>query len=212
MRNILKKLAFPTILAIIIIVMSWLMIRNYQAVNDLSKEGKTPVSIITPGAPGRNGESAYEIAVRNGYKGSETEWLATFKGQSGLNGLSAYQVASQNGYNGSETDWLSTLIGPRGRSAYEVALANGFVGTQGEWLFSLIGQQGPKGDTGATGAAGSNGVNGLSPEIACVVRTVTTVQTKYVAWKYTTEDNSKWRDLYKLPVWAECTSPITPTT
>lgn len=140
--------------------MSWLMIRNYQAVNDLSKEGKTPVSIITPGAPGRNGESAYEIAVRNGYKGSETEWLATFKGQSGLNGLSAYQVASQNGYNGSETDWLSTLIGPRGRSAYEVALANGFVGTQGEWLFSLIGQQGPKGDTGATGAVGATGPAG----------------------------------------------------
>lgn len=216
MRKILKKIAFPATLAVILVLMSWLMIRNYQAVNDLSAQGKRPVSIVTPGAPGKAGESAYEIAVRNGYKGSETEWLATFKGQPGSNGLSAYQVAAQNGYNGSESDWLTSLIGPRGLSAYQVATANGFVGTQSEWLASLIGLKGDKGDkgdtgaTGATGVAGSNGTNGLTPEIACVIRTTNSLATRYVAWKYTTEANTAWRDLYKLPTWAECTNPIDP--
>ena len=124
-------------------------------------------------------------------------------------------MAAQNGYNGSESDWLASLIGPRGLSAYQVATANGFVGTQGEWLASLIGLKGDKGDTGAagatgaTGAKGDNGADGLTPEIACVVRTVNNLPTKYVAWKYTT--STTWTDLYKLPSWAECTNPITIT-
>ncbi len=34
-----------------------------------------------PGYPGNNGESAYEIAVRNGFSGSEAEWLKTLQGE-----------------------------------------------------------------------------------------------------------------------------------
>lgn len=215
MRKILKRIAFPATIAIILILMSALMIRNYETVNELSRQGKQPVSIVTPGAPGRTGESAYEIAVRNGYKGSETDWLATFNGQSGSNGLSAYQVAAQNGYNASEGDWLASLIGQRGLSAYQVATASGFVGTQEEWLASLIGLKGDTGATGATGATGETGAkgdkgaDGLTPEIACVVRTVNNLPTKYVAWKYTT--STTWTDLYKLPSRAECANPITIT-
>ena len=29
---------------------------------------------------GKNGASAYELAVKNGYTGTETEWLASLKG------------------------------------------------------------------------------------------------------------------------------------
>lgn len=103
------------------------------------------------------------------------------------------------------------MIGPRGLSAYQVATANGFAGTQSEWLASLIGlkgDKGDKGDTGATGATGAAGTNGLTPEIACVIRTTNSLATRYAAWKYTTEARTEWRDLYKLPTWAECTNPI----
>ena len=188
--------------------MSLLMIRNYETVNELSRQGKSPVSIVTPGAPGKAGESAYEIAVRNGYKGSETEWLATFNGQPGVNGLSAYQVAVQNGYNGSEGDWLASLIGPRGISAYQVATASGFAGTQGEWLVSLVGLKGdtgeigPIGPTGAVGSqgpqgeSGMNGTNGRTPELSCVDNGAIG---STIRWKYTDETGeSAWRPLYTV--------------
>ncbi len=42
-------------------------------------------------------ESAYDIAVRNGYTGSETEWLASLNGTDGQNGLNG-----QNGENGKD--------------------------------------------------------------------------------------------------------------
>ena len=34
------------------------------------------------GTDGKDGKSAYELAVENGYKGSETEWLASLVGTS----------------------------------------------------------------------------------------------------------------------------------
>ena len=38
------------------------------------------------GAPGENGLSAYEIAVANGFTGTEEEWLASLKGNPGADG------------------------------------------------------------------------------------------------------------------------------
>jgi hypothetical protein len=54
---------------------------------------------------GPQGLSAYEVAVVNGYSGSQSEWLAS------LVGASAYQVAVANGFSGNETEWLASLIG-----------------------------------------------------------------------------------------------------
>lgn len=74
------------------------------------------------------GESAYEIAQRRGYPGTENAWLQT------LVGKTAYELAQRNGYTGTEAQWLKTLIG---KSAYEVAVANGYSGTEAQWLESL---------------------------------------------------------------------------
>ena len=38
------------------------------------------------GAAGEDGKSAYEIAVENGFEGTEEEWLASLKGQDGEDG------------------------------------------------------------------------------------------------------------------------------
>ena len=35
---------------------------------------------------GKNGLSAYEIAVQNGFEGTETEWLESLKGEQGVPG------------------------------------------------------------------------------------------------------------------------------
>lgn len=44
--------------------------------------------------------SAYGIAVKNGYKGTEEEWLTY---------LSAYGIACKNGFVGTEEEWLASL-------------------------------------------------------------------------------------------------------
>lgn len=102
------------------------------------------------GANGANGLSAYEIAVQNGYTGTESQWLSTAivgpQGPAGQNGLSAYEIAVQNGYNGTESQWLSTaIVGPQG-----IAGANG-----------IDGATGPQGIQGPQGIAGTNGTNGV---------------------------------------------------
>ncbi len=43
--------------------------------------------LFTACTPIARGKSAYEIAVDNGFKGSETDWLESLRGESGQNGL-----------------------------------------------------------------------------------------------------------------------------
>ncbi|MEE0981466.1 MAG: hypothetical protein U0K91_07255 [Acutalibacteraceae bacterium] len=77
-----------------------------------------------------HGYSAYELAVKNGFKGSLDEWLYSFN---------AYSTAVKNGFKGSEEDWLLSL------TAYGLAVRNGFEGTLEEWILSLKGEKGEPG-------------------------------------------------------------------
>lgn len=86
-----------------------------------------------------NGLSAYEIAVQQGFVGTEPEWLESLKG---LNGTSSYSSWLANGNTGTESDFLDSLVGAQGDSAYTLALDNGFIGTEQEWLESLEGRDG----------------------------------------------------------------------
>ena len=62
-----------------------------------------------------SGLSAYDIAVANGFVGTEAAWLASLKGERGSKGEqgqpgdSAYQIAQKNGFQGTEEEWLATL-------------------------------------------------------------------------------------------------------
>lgn len=119
------------------------------------------------GARGDRGYSAYDLAVKNGYTGTEAEWLASLKGEKGSKGdtgatgpAGADGAAGKNGADG--TDGKN---GADGASAYEIAVKNGFAGNEDLWLASLKGEkgdEGPKGDDGTNGANGVNGKDGLS--------------------------------------------------
>lgn len=74
------------------------------------------------------GASAYQVALSNGFVGTEQEWLNS------LVGPSAYQAALDEGFVGTQAEWVASLSG---KSAYEIALDNGFTGTEQEWLDSL---------------------------------------------------------------------------
>ena len=95
------------------------------------------------GQPGADGKSAYELAVANGFSGTEAEWLASLKGPAGNDGQ-----PGKNGTNGA--DGKPGANGQDGKSAYEIAIAHGYTGTETEWLASL---------KGADGAPGSSGTN-----------------------------------------------------
>lgn len=88
--------------------------------------GNEFISIPGPqGEPGPKGASAYEIAVDNGFEGSETEWLASLKGEKGTDGRMGV-----DGPPGPKGD-----PGPQGPT--------GATGPQGD-----VGPAGPAGDPG----------------------------------------------------------------
>lgn len=105
------------------------------------------------GADGANGKSAYEIAVENGYSGTQAAWLASLKGADGADGANG--ADGQNGTNGTNGQ-----DGSDGKSAYQLAVDAGFSGTLTEWLTSLNGTDGADGADGSDGVNGRHGVDG----------------------------------------------------
>ena len=95
---------------------------------------------------GKDGKSAYEIAVEHGFVGTEAEWLESLKGVDGKNGVDG--LPGKDGKNGA--DGLSGrdgINGSDGKSAYIIAVEHGFSGTENEWLQSLKGADGKDGIT-----------------------------------------------------------------
>ena len=127
---------------------------DYEIVVDLCKVTKygsneTPVKVqanVLEGLKGKDGKSAYELAVKHGYEGTEEEWIKSLtpKGGAGggANGKSAYELAVENGYQGTLQEWLKSLVGKDGADAYEVAKKAGYTGNREEWLKTLIGATG----------------------------------------------------------------------
>jgi len=60
---------------------------------------------------GGGGKSAYEIAVDNGFVGTEEEWINSL-----TKGKSAYEIAVEHGFKGTEAEWLDSLKGDKGDS------------------------------------------------------------------------------------------------
>ena len=88
---------------------------------------------------GADGASAYEIAVENGYTGTEAEWLSSLKGEKG--------DAGEQGIQG--------IQGEKGDTGEQ-----GLQGIQGE-----KGDTGAAGKDGMNGTDGRDGANGFSPTV-----------------------------------------------
>lgn len=98
---------------------------------------------------GKDGKSAFEIAVEHGFDGTETEWLESLRGTDGKDGLpgkdGADGLPGRDGTDGKNgTDGIS---GSDGKSAYTIAVEHGFTGTEDDWLQSLKGTDGKDGIT-----------------------------------------------------------------
>ena len=105
---------------------------------------------------GKDGKSAYEIAVEHGFVGTEVEWLESLKGVDGKDGVNGKDGCDgRNGVDGllgkdgkDGADGLpgrDGIDGIDGKSAYIIAVEHGFSGTETEWLQSLKGADGRDG-------------------------------------------------------------------
>ena len=109
------------------------------------------------------GKSAYEVAVENGFSGTETEWLASLKGATGAPGA--------NGKDG--TDGKTPYVGDNGNwyiGADDTGKpSRGAKGDTGD-----KGSPGAKGDKGEPGAKGEKGDPGATPNLT--IGSVTTLE------------------------------------
>lgn len=128
-----------------------------------------------PGADGQDGKSAYQIAIENGFEGSEKEWLESLKGEQGEPGENGSDgLPGLNGDDGESVTIVSITESTEsgGTNTVEFSDGNkleikngqkgdkgdqGDIGPQGE-----KGETGVKGDTGATGATGATGPAGAA--------------------------------------------------
>ncbi len=107
---------------------------------------------------GKDGKSAYEIAVEHGFVGTEAEWLESLKGADGKDGVNGKDgcdgrngvdgLPGKNGKDGADgLPGRDGIDGTDGKSAYIIAVEHGFTGTENEWLQSLKGADGKDGIT-----------------------------------------------------------------
>mgnify|MGYP002674747867 FL=1 len=116
---------------------------------------------------GKDGKSAFEIAIEHGFVGTEAEWLKSLKGVDGKDGVNgkdgcdgrngvdglpgkdgkdgADGVPGHNGFDGK--NGVDGINGSDGKSAYIIAVEHGFTGTEDDWLQSLKGTDGKDGIT-----------------------------------------------------------------
>ena len=104
---------------------------------------------------GVDGKSAYQIAVDNGFAGTEAQWLASLVGARGADGAP--------GVNGTPCthSWSGTTLTVTSASGTSSANLKGEKGDKGDTgARGATGPQGPQGERGYTGATGPQGPKG----------------------------------------------------
>ena len=138
--------------------------------SDLSQQLKQEVADAVAnglkGDKGDDGLSAYQVAVINGYQGSQTDWLASLVGATGLKGdkgdagkdfrivKTFPSIAEMNGDGFSDGDFTMIASDVNDPDDGKLYVWNG---TSFTYIADLSGSQGIKGDTGAKGDPGEKG-------------------------------------------------------
>lgn len=118
---------------------------------------------VNRGEKGTPGDSAYLVAVANGFNGSQVEWLASLIGPEGA----ASTVAGPQGPTGAQGPTGPTgLTGAKGDKGDKGDRGpQGIQGPKGDrGDIGPRGDTGPKGDTGLRGPQGDRGLQGYEGE------------------------------------------------
>ena len=125
-----------------------------------------PINTLTPAVP-FTGKSAYEVAVENGYSGSESQWLASLVGPQGSQGVKGDQGLAYLGEYVSGNGYINGIAVVKGsdNNLYIAKASGGLadpVGNTAQWnLFLPVGSQGQQGEQGSSGSVGPSGVDAL---------------------------------------------------
>jgi len=141
-----------------------------QQFSSLSEQLKSQVAEAVSnglkGDTGADGLSAYQVAVLNGYKGSQLDWLASLVGETGMKGEKGDpgkdfkivktfpSIADMNGDGFSDGDFTMIASDVNDPDDGKLYVWNG---TGFTYIADLSGSQGIKGDTGKTGDTGEKG-------------------------------------------------------
>ena len=123
-------------------------------------------SVLNIGSISESGKSAFDIAVENGFVGTEIEWLISLKGTDGSDGKDG--TNGQNGNDFKFSDFTPSQLNDlkvkgdpftfQDLTPAQVALMKGTDGVNG--ANGANGTNGKDGKDGANGANGTNGING----------------------------------------------------
>ncbi len=116
--------------------------------------GETDTGVKAEGANGEKGDSAYDIAVKNGFDGDENAWIASLKGAQGEKGETG--AAGANGVGIEEIKIENGNL--------FITLENGAPLNLGR-IEGTDGKDGEKGDKGETGAPGKDGKGIASADV-----------------------------------------------
>lgn len=150
--------AVVAVAVIAVIAILWFLLSSPKdIVSQIQRKGYTGsaeellASLAGENAPSfdpYSGETAFEMAIAKGYKGSYSDWTETILGKSSeKTGINMYELAVENGYSGSLASWLDSMVDDPSKlgktkngskTDYELACDYGFQGTFSEWLVSLI--------------------------------------------------------------------------
>lgn len=122
----------------------------------------------------KNGLSAYELAVEQGYKGDLNDWLKS------LDGKSVFEIAKENGYSGTEKEWNKAVANVSKQN--KSVITNAGFNKNGDFILTLLdgtdvnvsnvsnskGKDGKNGTNGKNGKNGANGKDGRSITLASV--------------------------------------------
>ena len=126
------------------------ILADYSKTEDVERIVDQAVSQIPSGADGRDGLSAYEIALNNGFVGTEQEWMESLRGMKGADGV--------DGQNGTAATIQIGSVGT-GEPGTKVKVEN--VGTENAAVLHFAIPKGEKGDPGSSGGGDAAGSLGL---------------------------------------------------
>jgi len=96
--------------------------QNQQVINQYAVKG--------------NGLSAYDVALKQGFVGSEREWIESLKGKDSKSTTTVVQKETET------THTVVEQVPVQGKSSYEIWLTLGNKGTENDYLLSLKGEPG----------------------------------------------------------------------
>ena len=133
--------------------------------NQTNSEAKDYIKNKPESIAGQDGKSAYDIAVDNGFEGTEQEWLASLKGEDGQQGQEG--PAGQDGAPG--RDGINGQDGAPGQDGHTPIItatkSNGVTTIKSDGTTIATINDGTNGTNGQNGQDGAPGQDGHSPVV-----------------------------------------------